>query len=54
MDRYSEITNKNQREIVLLKGFPCIWGKCSFCDYIDDNSNLEEEMNKLNLKVLKT
>ena len=53
MDRYSEITNKNQREIVLLKGFPCIWGKCSFCDYIDDNSNLEEEMNKLNLKVLK-
>ncbi|KPI53969.1 radical SAM protein [Clostridioides difficile] len=53
MDRYNEITNKNQREIVLLKGFPCIWGKCSFCDYIDDNSNLEEEMNKLNLEVLK-
>ena len=23
MDRYSEITNKNQREIVLLKAFPC-------------------------------
>lgn len=53
MDRYSEITNKNQREIVLLKGFPCIWGKCSFCDYIDDNSNLEEEMNRLNIEVLK-
>lgn len=52
MDRYSEITNKNQREIVLLKGFPCIWGKCSFCDYIDDNSNLEEEMNRLNMEVL--
>ncbi len=28
-------------------------GKMFFCDYIDDNSNLEEEMNKLNLKVLK-
>ena len=32
MDRYSEVTNKNQREIVLLKAFPCKWGKCSFCD----------------------
>ncbi|MGO1044119.1 radical SAM protein [Clostridioides difficile] len=53
MDRYSEITNKNQREIVLLKSFPCIWGRCSFCDYIDDNSNLEEEMNQLNFEVLK-
>ncbi len=28
-------------------------GKVFFCDYIDDNSNLEEEMNKLNLEVLK-
>ena len=28
MDRYSEVTNKNQREIVLLKGFSCVWGKC--------------------------
>ncbi|MCC0720198.1 MULTISPECIES: radical SAM protein [unclassified Clostridioides] len=53
MDRYSEIINKNQREIVLLKSFPCIWRRCSFCDYIDDNSNLEEEMNKLNFEVLK-
>ena len=47
MDRYSEITNKNQREIVLLKAFPCVWGKCSFCDYILDNSNFEDEINKL-------
>lgn len=52
MDRYSEITNKNQREIVLLKAFPCKWGKCSFCDYILDNSNDEEEINKLNFEVL--
>ncbi|RDY27568.1 radical SAM protein [Romboutsia weinsteinii] len=52
MDRYSCIENKNQREIVLLKGFPCVWGKCSFCDYIDDNSTLEDEMNKLNFEVL--
>ena len=52
MDRYSEVTNKNQREIVLLKAFPCKWGKCSFCDYILDNSNDEEEINKLNFEVL--
>lgn len=53
MDRYSKITNKNIREIVLLKSFPCIWGKCSFCDYIDDNSLNEEEIVKLNKEVLK-
>lgn len=52
MDRYSEITNKNKREIVLLKSFPCVWGKCSFCDYILDNSNSEDEINKLNFEVL--
>lgn len=52
MDRYSEVINKNQREIVLLKAFPCKWGKCSFCDYILDNSKDEEEINKLNFQVL--
>ncbi|KKY00047.1 radical SAM protein [Paraclostridium benzoelyticum] len=52
MDRYSEINNKNKREIVLLKGFPCIWGKCSFCDYTLDNDNDEEDMNRLNFEVL--
>lgn len=52
MDRYSKITNKNNREIVLLKGFPCVWGKCSFCDYILDNSNSEDEINKTNFEVL--
>lgn len=53
MDRYNKITNKNIREIVLLKSFPCVWGKCSFCDYIDDNSLNEEEIVKLNKEVLK-
>ncbi|WP_373600891.1 radical SAM protein [Paraclostridium bifermentans] len=52
MDRYSEITNKNKREIVLLKGFPCVWGKCSFCDYTLDNDINEEEINNLNFEVL--
>ena len=52
MDRYSKITNKNQREIVLLKAFPCIWGKCRFCDYIEDNSNQKDEMLRLNHEIL--
>lgn len=52
MDRYSKITNKNVREIVLLKAFPCAWGKCAFCDYIDDNSRDEAAMVKLNDDVL--
>ena len=53
MDRYSKITNKNVREIVLLKAFPCAWGKCAFCDYIDDNSKDEQAMVRLNQEVLK-
>lgn len=53
MDRYNIIEGKNKREIVLLKSFPCIWGKCSFCDYIDDNSTKEIEMNDLNKEILK-
>ena len=52
MDRYSKITNKNQREIVLLKAYPCVWGKCRFCDYIDDNSRDKEGMLALNREVL--
>lgn len=38
IERYSVITAKNPREIVLLKSTPCKWGRCSFCDYIDDNA----------------
>ena len=52
MDRYNKITNKNNREIVLLRTCPCVWGRCSFCDYIDDNGRNEEELNKLNKEVL--
>lgn len=52
MERYNRITNKNKREIVLLKSRPCVWGKCRFCDYIDDNSRDLEEMLLLNEQVL--
>ncbi len=52
MERYNKITNKNCREIVLLKAFPCAWGKCSFCDYTDDNSTDKGAMIALNSKIL--
>lgn len=51
-ERYSLITGKNQREICLLKGFPCAWGRCSFCDYIEDNSRDGKAMAELNRQVL--
>lgn len=52
MERYNVIREKNQREIVLLKSYPCAWGKCTFCDYIDDNSRNEQEMLALNSHIL--
>jgi len=52
MNRYSKITNKNCREIVMLKAFPCAWGKCTFCDYTDDNSIDELEMVRLDAEIL--
>lgn len=52
--RYSKILGKNAREVVLLKSFPCRYGKCSFCNYIEDNSTNEEEINSINLEVLKS
>ena len=52
MERYSRITEKNQREIVLLRAFPCAWGKCTFCDYIEDNGRDREEMVQENRQVL--
>ena len=52
MERYSVIKEKNPREIVLLKGFSCMYGKCAFCNYILDNTNDEEEMKKVNFEAL--
>ena len=51
--RHSKVQGKFQREIVLLKSFPCTYGKCSCCNYIEDNSNNEKEINRVNLGVLK-
>ncbi len=36
--RYSKFTGTLPREVVLLKGLPCVWSRCTFCDYIDDNT----------------
>lgn len=52
MDRYNVINGKNEREIVLLKSFPCAWGKCTFCDYISDNSKDKCEILNVNKPVL--
>ena len=52
MERYSHITNKTKREIVLLKARPCLWSKCTFCDYIEDNSTCTKEMIDINNQIL--
>ncbi|WP_028856248.1 radical SAM protein [Psychrilyobacter atlanticus] len=51
--RYNKVLDKNIREIVLLKSFPCSYGKCKFCNYIEDNSIDEREINQVNFDVLK-
>ncbi|WP_415186255.1 radical SAM protein [Peptoniphilus grossensis] len=53
MNRYSKITNKTKREIVLLKARPCKWGKCTFCDYIEDNEVDNKKIDDINFEVLK-
>jgi len=39
LTRYAKYRGKLPREVVLLRGRPCIWSRCSFCDYIDDNTS---------------
>ena len=52
MERYSHITDKIKREIVLLKARPCAWSQCTLCDYIEDNSTCLDEMIQINNEVL--
>jgi hypothetical protein len=35
--RYIKLNGKFPRELVLLRSFPCFYGECKFCDYIEDN-----------------
>lgn len=50
--RYSRITDKNRREIVMLRGFGCQWRRCKFCDYHFDCSDNAAENFALNKQVL--
>lgn len=52
LTRYSEITEKNPREILLLRASGCKWRRCSFCDYHLDFSLDEESNYQLNKKEL--
>lgn len=49
MNRYSVLDN---REILLLKGRPCFWGRCSFCDYIEDNDQREDYIDSFNEPII--
>lgn len=50
--RYACISEKNSREIVLLRGSGCKWRRCRFCDYHLDFSSDEAENFRLNSRVL--
>lgn len=52
MIRYSVITEKNPREIVLLRGTGCAWKRCTFCDYHLDCCPDEAQNFALNRAVL--
>lgn len=53
MNRYSLITEKNPREILLLRGSGCKWRKCRFCDYHLDFSKDEYANFQLNHEQLR-
>ena len=52
MERYSKITEKRKREIVLLRSRGCIYKKCSFCDYHFDSCPDDDENFALNSEAL--
>ncbi|MDE7164500.1 MAG: radical SAM protein [Clostridiales bacterium] len=52
MERYSVITEKRRREIVLLRGRGCAYRRCTFCDYHLDRSPSDSDNFALNASVL--
>ena len=52
MERYSVITEKQPREIVLLRGRGCAYRRCTFCDYHLDCSADDDANYALNTQVL--
>ncbi|MGN0353347.1 MAG: radical SAM protein [Roseburia sp.] len=51
-NRYAVITEKNPREIVMLRGSGCVWRRCRFCDYHLDFSKDEAANFALNREQL--
>lgn len=52
MERYSVISDKRKREIVLLRGRGCAYRRCTFCDYHLDCLQSDEDNFALNSEVL--
>lgn len=52
MQRYSVITQKNPREIVLLRGQGCRYRRCTFCDYHNDASCDQQANLQINTEAL--
>ncbi|MCD8125537.1 MAG: radical SAM protein [Lachnospiraceae bacterium] len=52
MQRYAKITEKNPREIVLLRGQGCRYRRCTFCDYYEDASPDAAENLRINRQAL--
>lgn len=50
--RYNDIKKKFPREIILLKGKDCSYGKCKFCNYTEDNSQDIEHLIMVNTPVI--
>lgn len=50
--RYGKVTKKYPREILMLVGVGCVWGKCTFCDYhLDRNVSVIKNFN-INKKAI--
>ncbi len=52
--RYSIVAEPFAREIVLLKGRDCSYGRCKFCNYTEDNDNNEEVIYNYNKPLLES
>src|SRR5262245_21687586 len=50
--RYARCPGKLAKEVVLLRGLPCVWSRCTFCDYIDDNTTDQELIRRTADEVL--
>lgn len=52
MKRYGRITEKQQSEIILLRGSGCTWGRCNYCDYCRDKDTDIQKNYNLNRRVI--